>query len=83
LQLDRIEKTHRQVFEELRAQNILVNLHYIPVYAQPYYKRFGFRHGDFPAAESYYREALSIPLYSGLSDEDQDRVITALREIVR
>jgi UDP-4-amino-4,6-dideoxy-N-acetyl-beta-L-altrosamine transaminase len=83
LQLDRIEKTHRQVFEELRSQNILVNLHYIPVHTQPYYQRFGFRHGDFPAAERYYREALSIPLYSGLTDEDQDRVITALREVVR
>jgi len=83
LQLDRIQRTHRQVFEELRARDIFVNLHYIPVHTQPYYQRLGFRIGDFPAAESYYREALSIPLYVGLTDEDQDRVITALREVVR
>jgi UDP-4-amino-4,6-dideoxy-N-acetyl-beta-L-altrosamine transaminase len=83
LQLDRIQKTHRQIFEDLRARGILVNLHYIPVHTQPYYQRLGFRHGDFPTAERYYREALSIPLYAGLTDEDQNRVITALREVVR
>jgi len=83
LQLDCIQRTHRQVFEDLRARGILVNLHYIPVHTQPYYQRLGFRLGDFPTAESYYREALSIPLYAGLTDEDQDRVITALREVVR
>ena len=80
LQLDRITKSHRQVFEELRSAGILVNLHYIPVHTQPYYKRRGFKVGDFPEAERYYTEAISLPLYYGLSDDNQDRVIKALRE---
>ncbi|MBT0653109.1 UDP-4-amino-4,6-dideoxy-N-acetyl-beta-L-altrosamine transaminase [Geomobilimonas luticola] len=83
LQLDRIAKTHRQVFEELREAGILVNLHYIPVHTQPYYRALGFRDGDFPAAESYYQEAISIPLYASLTRVDQDRVIAALREALR
>lgn len=83
LQLDRIGKTHRQVFEELRASGILVNLHYIPVHIQPYYRKRGFSAGDFPEAEKYYREAISMPLYSGLAESDQDRVICGLREVLQ
>jgi UDP-4-amino-4,6-dideoxy-N-acetyl-beta-L-altrosamine transaminase len=80
LELDRIGKSHRQVFEELRAQGILVNLHYIPVHTQPYYAGLGFRSGDFPEAERYYREAISLPMYASLSEPDQDRVVEALRK---
>lgn len=83
LNLDRIYKTHRQVFEELRGQGILVNLHYIPVHTQPYYARLGFKHGDFPNAEQYYREAITLPLYSSMSDDEQKRVIAAVREALR
>jgi UDP-4-amino-4,6-dideoxy-N-acetyl-beta-L-altrosamine transaminase len=83
LKLDRISKSHRQVFEELRSRDILVNLHYIPVHTQPYYAELGFRSGDFPESESYYGEAISIPLYSSLSDGDQERVIAALREVLQ
>lgn len=83
LKLDRISKSHRQVFEELRARNILVNLHYIPVHTQPYYAELGFQSGDFPESERYYGEAISIPLYSSLSGDDQDRVIAALREVLQ
>jgi UDP-4-amino-4,6-dideoxy-N-acetyl-beta-L-altrosamine transaminase len=83
LRLDRIGKTHRQVFEELRAGGILVNLHYIPVHIQPYYRNSGFSAGDFPEAERYYSEAISLPLYSGLAESDQDRVICALREVLQ
>jgi dTDP-4-amino-4,6-dideoxygalactose transaminase len=71
---------HRKVFESLRSLGIGVNLHYIPVHTQPYYRGLGFREGDFPVSEDYYRRAISIPLYSGLTDADQDRVITALHE---
>lgn len=70
---------HRKVFEGLRAAGIGVNLHYIPVHTQPYYRKLGFREGDFPIAEAYYRRAISIPLYPGMSDEDQDRVVAALK----
>lgn len=83
LQLDRMDMTHRQVFEALRAKGILVNLHYIPVHTQPYYQHLGFKQGDFPVAESYYREAISIPLYAGINTEDQDRVINVLHEVLQ
>ncbi|AFZ50815.1 UDP-4-amino-4,6-dideoxy-N-acetyl-beta-L-altrosamine transaminase [Dactylococcopsis salina] len=83
LQLDQIQKTHQQVFNELREAQIGVNLHYIPVHTQPYYQQFGFQWGDFPEAEQYYREAISIPLYYGLTEADQDRVIQKLREILK
>ena len=82
LHLDKISKTHRQVFEELRQANIGVNLHYIPVHTQPYYQNIGFKWGDFPKSETYYASAISIPLYYGLSKEDQNRVADNLREIL-
>ncbi|MBL9051079.1 MAG: UDP-4-amino-4,6-dideoxy-N-acetyl-beta-L-altrosamine transaminase [Tabrizicola sp.] len=69
---------HRTVFDTLRADGIGVNLHYIPVHTQPHYQSMGFRPGQFPQAEAYYAEAISIPLYAGLSDADQDRVVAAL-----
>ena len=82
LHLDKIHKTHRQVFEELRQAGIGVNLHYIPVHTQPYYQNIGFKWGDFPKSETYYADAISIPLYYGLSKEDQNRVVDNLREIL-
>ncbi len=82
LQLDKIRKTHRQVFEELRKRGIGVNLHYIPVHTQPYYQRMGFKQGDFPEAERYYKEAISLPMYYGLSIAEQDQVAAALREVL-
>lgn len=82
LKLDQIDKTHRAVFEQLRAQGIGVNLHYIPVHLQPFYANLGFTPGDFPEAERYYAEAISIPLYPTMSDTDQDTVAEALRSIL-
>lgn len=79
LQLDQIApKTHRQVFESLREQGIGVNLHYIPVHTQPYYQALGFKNGDFPEAERYYAEAISLPMYQGLDESQQDQVVRAL-----
>ena len=78
LQLGSINKTHRQVFEALRANGIGVNVHYIPVHLQPYYQRMGFCREDFPEAERYYSEALSLPIFSTLSESDQDTVNAAL-----
>ena len=75
----RIDATRRRaVFERLRADGIGVNLHYIPVHTQPYYRAMGFTDGQFPEAEAYYAEAISIPLYFGLSEADQDQVVDAL-----
>ena len=80
LQLERIERSHREVFDALRAAGIGVNLHYIPVHAQPYYQALGFRTGQFPDAERYYAEAISLPLYPSMSDAQQAEVVAALRE---
>jgi UDP-4-amino-4,6-dideoxy-N-acetyl-beta-L-altrosamine transaminase len=69
---------HRSVFEALREDAIGVNLHYIPVHLQPYYRDLGFAPGDFPAAEDYYSRAISIPLHVGLTDEEQRQVVAAI-----
>lgn len=78
LQLDNLSKNHRQVFESLREQGIGVNLHYIPVHTQPYYQAMGFAAEDFPEAMAYYREAISLPMFQGLRDEQQDEVVASL-----
>jgi UDP-4-amino-4,6-dideoxy-N-acetyl-beta-L-altrosamine transaminase len=72
-------QTHREVFDALRAAGIGINLHYIPVHLQPYYRRLGFQPGDFPAAEQYYRETITLPLFATLEPAEQDQVATALR----
>lgn len=82
LQLGQIKLTHRQVFEALRAAGIGVNLHYIPVHLQPYYRDLGFCPGDFPAAEAYYAQALTLPLHAGMLDAEQDQVIAVLRQVL-
>jgi UDP-4-amino-4,6-dideoxy-N-acetyl-beta-L-altrosamine transaminase len=79
LQLDKISRSHREVFDSLRKQGIGVNLHYIPVHRQPYYERMGFKDGDFPEAESYYREAISLPMFATLTDMQQYAVVSALQ----
>lgn len=82
LQLNKLNTTHLQVFEQLRAKDILVNLHYIPVHRQPYYEAMGFKEGDYPEAERYYREAISIPMHPSLTDVEQDFVVDTLRELL-
>lgn len=83
LRLDAIRRSHREVFEGLRAAGIGVNLHYIPVHLQPHYQRLGFAPGDFPEAERYYAEALSLPLFHGMTDDQQERVVQALTALLR
>ena len=72
----------REIFEKLRAEKIEVNVHYIPVHRQPHYADLGFKVGDFPVAEAYYERAISLPMYAALSEENQTRVISALRKIL-
>ena len=69
-----------QVFARLREQGIGVNVHYIPVHLQPYYRRLGFQPGDFPAAEAYYRGAISLPLHPGLTPDEQQFVVNTLAD---
>ena len=80
LRLDQVARSHRAVFDSLRSQGIGVNLHYIPVHTQPYYRAMGFGPGDFPAAERYYAEAISLPMFPTLGEDDQGRVVTALEK---
>ncbi|CAM3051997.1 UDP-4-amino-4,6-dideoxy-N-acetyl-beta-L-altrosamine transaminase [Moritella viscosa] len=82
LQLDRISLTHRDVFDVLRANGIGVNLHYIPVHLQPYYQQMGFKQGDFPAAEHYYQDAISLPMFHTMTEQQQDEVVTVLTRIL-
>lgn len=82
LQLDKIAVSHLQVFEALRAKDIMVNLHYIPVHTQPYYQSMGFKQGDYPLAEQYYREAISIPMHPTLTQQEQDFVVECIKEAI-
>jgi dTDP-4-amino-4,6-dideoxygalactose transaminase len=73
----------RAVFEALRAADIGVNVHYIPVHLQPDYQRLGFARGQFPHAEQYYQEAITLPLHAALTDAQQDHVVAALAQALR
>jgi len=82
LKLADIQLTHKQVFDALREQKIGVNLHYIPIHLQPYYQALGFKVGQFPEAEKYYQQAISIPLFHLMSRKEQDTVIHTLNGIL-
>jgi UDP-4-amino-4,6-dideoxy-N-acetyl-beta-L-altrosamine transaminase len=83
LQLPLLKLNQAQVFETLRAAGVGVNLHYIPVHLQPYYRGQGFKDGDFPQAERYFSEAISLPLYPDLTDAEQDYVVEQLRRLTK
>lgn len=68
-----------EVFAALREAGISANVHYIPIHTQPHYRRLGFQPGQFPAAEAYYAQAISLPLFPSLSEARQDRVVDVLR----
>lgn len=82
LQLDKIKMTRAEVFQYLRSQNIGVNVHYIPVHLQPYYQRLGFKLGDFPEAEKYYNEALTLPLFPKLQESQQLHIKQVLQKVL-
>lgn len=78
LNLNAIGSSHLKIFNAMQAEGIGVNLHYIPVHLQPYYERMGFRRGDYPEAEAYYSDAITIPMYPTMTEAQQDVVIDAL-----
>jgi len=80
LQLNEIGISHRKAFDQLREGGVGVNVHYIPIHMQPWYKRMGFSQGDYPEAERYYNEAISLPMYSGLDEEQINHVVSVLRK---
>lgn len=82
LKLDEISLTHKQVFDALRENGVGVNLHYIPVHTQPYYQAMGFSEGDFPESECYYQEAISLPMFHGMTEEQQDTVVRVIADIL-
>lgn len=80
---NKIKKTKKQIFAEMKAKGVCLNLHYIPVHTQPYYQNLGFKNDDFPVSEKYYEEAFTLPLYYSLTDEQQDYVVSALKEVLK
>ena len=68
-----------ELFEALRSAGIGVNVHYIPIHTQPYFRKLGFKDGDFPASEAYYRGAMSLPMFPRMMPSQQDRVIDVVR----
>jgi len=82
LQSNRLSTTRRQVFEGLRQAEIGVNVHYIPVHLQPYFQKMGFKPGDFPQAEAYYQEAITLPLFPELTEEQVRFVVDYLNEVL-
>lgn len=82
LKLNKINKSHRQIFDELRAADLGVNLHYIPVHTQPYYQSMGFKQGDYPQAEQYYQEAISLPMFPQMTDEQRHEVVVRVKAVL-
>jgi dTDP-4-amino-4,6-dideoxygalactose transaminase len=76
-------KNRKKVFEALQEKGIGVNVHYIPIHLQPYYQQIGFKQGDFPHAEHFYENAITLPLYPGLTEDDQQAVVDALFEVLK
>lgn len=82
LNLDVVQSTREAIFNELRARNLGVNVHYIPVYKQPYFKKLLTPFGHYPESEKYYEEAISLPIYPSLSNIEIDNISLTLREII-
>ena len=82
LRRDRSSRTRGEVFDGLRGRGIGVNVHYIPMHLHPVYQAMGFQVGDFPEAERYYEDAISLPIHPALRGDDQDAVVTALGELL-
>ena len=79
----KVDKSRKQIFIELRENHIGVNVHYIPIHMQPYFQNLGFKEGDFPNSEVYYQSTLTLPLFSSMSSEQQDKVVTVLGKILQ
>ncbi len=83
LELAKLRVGREEIFRALRAENIGVNVHYIPVHLHPYYRaRFGYRGGEYPVAEMAYEQLISLPMFPGMSDSDIEDVIEALRKVM-
>lgn len=79
---EQLRASRKQIFEALRAENIGVNVHYIPVYLQPYYQELGYKNGSCPVAEAVYEQLITLPLYPKMTDSDVNDVIIAVNRIL-
>ena len=82
LKLDRLKISRKEIFEALRAENIGVHVHYIPVYYHPYYQKLGYKKGLCPKAERYYEEAITLPLFPKMSDKNVEDVVEAVKKVI-
>ncbi|MGB8707620.1 MAG: UDP-4-amino-4,6-dideoxy-N-acetyl-beta-L-altrosamine transaminase [Dehalococcoidia bacterium] len=83
LRTEKLKVGRKEILEALRAENIGVNVHYLPVHLHPFYqKKFGYKRGDYPAAEKYYERAITLPLFPKMSDDDIEDVIKAVRKVI-
>ena len=81
--LDKLKVSRKKIFEELRKQGIGVQVHYIPLHFQPFYKKkFGYKKGDFPIAEKYYKRAITLPLFPKMMNEEIEKVIEIVKRII-
>ena len=76
------ESTHRQVIENLRARGVFAHVHYIPIHLQPFYTDLGFKEGDFPQAEDYYRQVITLPVFPSLTDNEVQFIIHTVKEVL-
>ena len=83
LNLRNTNRTQKNIYQAFHRSGVLVNLHYIPVYRQPYYEKFGFRKDDYPATEQYFLEALTLPMFPTMTEVQQDRVVGVLSKTVQ
>jgi len=83
LNLSKLKTNRKKIFEALRAENIGVHVHYVPVHYHPFYKKtYGYKKGDYPNAEEYYERALTLPVFPKMSDEDVKDVVEAVRKVI-
>lgn len=83
LNLARLSAGRNDIFQALRAENLGVNVHYIPIHHHPYYReRFGYQGGEYPVAETAYESLISLPMFHGMSNDDVDDVIRAVSKVV-
>ena len=83
LNLNEIHKSHIEVFNDMRDSGVGVNLHYIPIHLQPYYKDLGFQLGDFPNSEDYYSREITLPLFSSMTSVQHNKVIDVIRKVLK
>ena len=79
----KVDKSRKQIFIELRENHVGVNVHYIPIHTHPYYQDLGFNYGDFPKAENFYENAITLPLFPSMTFDQQDYIINTLQGVLK